>query len=210
MIERSCTDFMNRLSSGEPVPGGGGASALCGGMCASLASMVCNLTVGKKKYAEAEEDVKAALLRLTGDRDELMNLIEKDAEAFFPLSQAYGLPKKTEEEIERRNAVLEEALVTASQPPLRMLEVVCRCIDELPFLAEKGSRLAVSDVGVAAAMGKAALQGTCLNVYINTKLMKNRETAERLNEKARALTERGCEKAEQVYRLVEGTVRGCC
>lgn len=199
----SCNDFIKKLSSGESVPGGGGASALCGAMCAALCGMVCNLTIGRKKYVEVEEEIKESLYKLTNYINELMILIEKDAECFIPLSKAYSLPKNTEQEIMIRNEVLEKSLYIACQPPAQMLIVINKCLDELPLLAHKGSRIAVSDVGVAAAVGKAAINGACLNVYINTKLMTNRELAEKMNKDTLALVKSGNEKADIIYSEVE-------
>jgi len=98
MLEKSCTEFLNLLSTKEPVPGGGGASAYVGALGMALGSMVGNLTLGKKKYQDVEEEIKELLVKSEAVMIELIKLVDKDAEAFFPLSQAYGLPKNTDEE----------------------------------------------------------------------------------------------------------------
>ena len=99
--QQTINDFMEVLSSKQPVPGGGGASALAGGLAAALGLMVGNLTVGKKRYAEVETEVISMMERLTAARGEMTRLIDEDGEVFAPLAAAYGLPTGTEEEIGR-------------------------------------------------------------------------------------------------------------
>ena len=184
MDNMSIRQFTDALASSAPVPGGGGASALCGALAAALGSMVCNLTVGKKKYADVEEEVKETLQTTEALRTELLALIREDAEAFEPLSRAYSLPRETEEEIRLRDTVMEEALRRAGETPLRMMRAAAKLVPPLRFLSEKGSRLVVSDVGVAAYFARAALEGAALNVYINTRLMKDRSFAEAMEREA--------------------------
>ena len=184
MDNMSIRQFTDALASSAPVPGGGGASALCGALAAALGSMVCNLTVGKKKYADVEEEVKETLQSTEALRTELLALIREDAEAFEPLSRAYSLPRETEEEIRLRDTVMEEALRRAGETPLRMMRAAAKLVPPLRFLSEKGSRLVVSDVGVAAYFARAALEGAALNVYINTRLMKDRSFAEAMEREA--------------------------
>ena len=131
MLEKSCTEFLNMLSSKEPVPGGGGASAYVGALGMALGSMVGNLTLGKKKYQDVEEEIKELLVKSEAVMIELIKLVDKDAEAFFPLSQAYGLPKSTDEEKAVRERVLQGALVGATMVPLDIARSCCKAIDLL-------------------------------------------------------------------------------
>lgn len=186
MLELSLSDFTEKLSSKAAVPGGGGASALVGALGAALASMVGNLTVGKPKYAAVEEDVKALMLRAKAAEKKLLSLIDEDARAFEPLSRAYGIPKDDP----ARESIMEKALYDASQPPLEMMRVCAEVTDVLSEMLNKGSVLAVSDVGVGAALAAAAMKGASLNVFINTGLMKNAATAEALNAEADALLDK--------------------
>ena len=186
MLELSLSDFTEKLSSKAAVPGGGGASALVGALGAALASMVGNLTVGKPKYAAVEEDVKALMLRATAAEKKLLSHIEEDQRAFEPLSRAYGIPKDDP----ARESIMEKALYDASQPPLEMMRVCAEVTDVLSEMLNKGSVLAVSDVGVGAALAAAAMKGASLNVFINTGLMKNAATAEALNAEADALLDK--------------------
>lgn len=207
MLEKKATDFIADLSSAKPVPGGGGACAAVGAFAAALGMMVANLTVGKKRYADAEEEVREILGRLEGLCQELTVLTDKDAECFEPLSRAYGLPKETKEEQARKEQVLEQALYEASIVPLELMETILKTMGCLEILGEKGSRLAVSDVGVGILFAQAALEGASLNVYINTKLMKNRERARELNGKADDLIREGNAFRERTYAGVLAQIR---
>ncbi len=191
--------WTDALASKAPVPGGGGASALAGALSAALGQMVANLTVGKKRYADVEEEMQQSLFALNVLQMELMALADKDAEVFAPLAAAYGLPSGTEEEQAEKDRIMEENLLAASLVPMQMLEKTSAVLDVVGLLEEKGSRMAVSDAGVAAQMARAALTGAVMNIYINTKSMKNREKAEELNEKARKLVAAGTEQADQIY-----------
>ena len=143
MLEKPATQFLSELSSNAPVPGGGGASAAVGAFAAALGMMVTNLTIGKKKYADYEEEVKAVRDRLEGLRDQLIDLVDGDAVAFEPLSKAYSIPKDDPE----RDTIMENALYEASVVPMSIMETVLAAAKELEVLVEKGSKLAVSDVG---------------------------------------------------------------
>ncbi len=167
------------LASNEPVPGGGGAAALVGAIGTALGNMVGSLTVGKKKYAAVEEEIVALKKKSDALQTELLDQVPADAEGFAPLAKAYGIPKDDP----TRDAVLEEATLTACKVPMRIMELCCEAIDVIAVFAEKGSRLAVSDAGCGAVCCKAALQAASLNVFINTKSLKNRENAETLNAK---------------------------
>jgi formiminotetrahydrofolate cyclodeaminase len=207
VTDNSLNGFIDDLSSAAPVPGGGGASALVGAVGNALGSMVANLTLGKKKYAAVQDEIKDILSKAQAIRKELFMLAEKDAEAFQPLSKAYGLPKDTEDERKTKEAVLEQALKNASVPPLEIMIKMLEAIDLLEILTEKGTKIAVSDVGAGVQFCKAALYGAALNVFINTKLMKDRDYAKKLNAKAESLIRYGSEKADEVYKKVEAQIK---
>ena len=171
------TSFIDDLASSAPTPGGGGASAYAGAIASALASMVGNLTVGKKKYAEVEEDVQAALVRLAQIRERLLSLVDEDARTFAPLARAYGLPKGTPEEAAAKDAALQSALVGACEAPLGIMRQCVAVAEGCRFLAHNGSRLAVSDAGAAAALACAAAHTASLNVLINTASMSSKEQA---------------------------------
>ena len=203
MIEKELMGlWLETLASKAPVPGGGGASALGGSVAAALGQMVSNLTIGKKKYADVEEEVQELIGKLQALQNGFLDLADQDARVFAPLAAAYSLPASTEEEKQVKARIMEENLLAASLVPLQMMEKALETIEILEFLGEKGSRMAVSDVGVAVQFARTALTGAVMNVYINTKSMKNREKAEELNAKAKKLIEEGTRQADEIYAKV--------
>lgn len=203
MIEKELMGlWLETLASKAPVPGGGGASALGGSVAAALGQMVSNLTIGKKKYADVEEEVQELIGKLQALQNDFLDLADQDARVFAPLAAAYSLPASTEEEKQVKARIMEENLLAASLVPLQMMEKAAETIELLEFLGEKGSRMAVSDVGVAVQFARTALTGAVMNVYINTKSMKNREKAEKLNAKAKKLIEEGTRQADEIYAKV--------
>ena len=202
--EQTLTAFTEALASKAPVPGGGGAAALTAAVGVSLADMVGELTVGKKTYADVEEEMRGCMEKAQGLRRALLQQIDADAEAFAPLAKAYGIPKEDPE----RDAVMEEALKTACAVPLDIMRKCCEAIDLTEIFASKGSKLAVSDAGCAAVSLKASLQAASLNVFINTKAMKDRAYAEELEAEAERMLAAYEAKADAVYRTVTERIRG--
>ncbi|HHT44472.1 MAG TPA: cyclodeaminase/cyclohydrolase family protein [Fastidiosipila sp.] len=200
--------FVEELASNAPVPGGGGASALVGAIGVALGNMVGSLTVGKKKYADVEEEIKTLKEKSTALQDKLLQLVEEDAKVFEPLSRAYGLPSGTDEEKAEKAKVLEEALNLACSVPMQIMETIGEAVSILEEFNEKGSRLAISDVGCGAICCQAALRAASLNVFINTKLMKDKENADKLNEKANALLEEYKKRTEDLFLQVESGLKG--
>lgn len=208
--DRRVGEWVDALASKAPVPGGGGASALGGALGAALGQMVVHLTIGKKRYADVEEEMEKNLTELNRLGEEFLRLADRDGEVFAPLAEAYSMPSETREQREEKERVMEERLLAASLVPLEMMEKALLVINILEFLGEKGSRMAISDVGVAAQFAKAALTGAAMNVYINTKAMKNREKAEELNRKAEWLIEAGKQRGDAVYEKVLEQLRHQC
>ena len=200
MRELDLNNFTKELSSGAPVPGGGGASALMGAVSASLCSMVGNLTSGKKKYAEYQQDIERIIADAVRLNENMLVLIEKDAEAFEPLAKAYSIPK----EEPGRDEILEKALYEAALAPLEIVKKSKEVSELISELVIKGSRLAISDVGVAASACEACAKGASMNVYINTKLMKDRDVAAKLNEEALSLVADVCSACSKAYDEVKG------
>ena len=196
---RSCREFVTVLASSEPAPGGGGAAALVGAIGTALGNMVGSLTLGKKKYADVQEEIIALKKRCDELQKELLDQVEADDKGFVPLAKAYGIPKDDP----NRDAILEEATVTACAVPMHIMELCCQALDCVAVFAAKGSRLAVSDAGCAAVCCKAALQAASLNVFINTKTLKNREAAGELNAKANAMLSKYCALADEIFNEVK-------
>ena len=200
------TSFIDELASAAPTPGGGGASAYAGALAAALASMVGNLTLGKKTYADVEDEVRASLARLDALRARLVALVDEDARAFEPLAAAYRLPKATPEEQAAKNAALQQALVGASDVPLAIMRAVADVVDEADYLAHHGSKMARSDAGVAAAFARAASDGASLNIFINAASMDDAAQAARYRGEADSLAARTRERCDELFDFVKTTV----
>lgn len=203
ITENSIIDFSMDLSSKAPTPGGGGASALIGAISAALCSMVANLTTGKKKYTEYQSDIDDILECTSASITKLIELIDKDAECFLPLSRAYNIPKDDS----KRNEILEKALIDACSIPMKILEEVYQIISIIEQLTVKGSRLALSDVGVAASACRCSIESAVMNVYINTNLMKNRDYAIEINTKAENIFNDGVNRCNIVYQHIYKELR---
>lgn len=208
MLDSSVNDFLKVLSSKEPVPGGGGASAYVGALGMALGLMVGNLTVGKKKYQDVEADVMIIMEKGENIIERLKELVLEDAEAFYPLSQAYGLPKNTEEEARIKDETLQQALVKASFVPLEIARYCAKVIELQEELAMKGSRIAISDVGVGVAFARAALASAKLNVLINTQIMKDQVLKQRIESELEELDKTFREKADKIFSTVEEAITG--
>ena len=195
MTMESCRKFVEVLASNAPAPGGGGAAALVGAIGTALGNMVGSLTVGKKKYADVEAEIIALQARCDALQKELLDQVEADDKGFVPLAKAYGIPKDDP----NRDAILEEATVTACAVPMHIMELCCQALDCVAVFAAKGSRLTVSDAGCAAVCCKAALQAASLNVFINTKTLKNRDVAEEMNRQANLMLNKYCQMADEIF-----------
>ena len=203
--DKSCSEFVEVLASKAPVPGGGGASAMVGALAMALGNMVGSLTVGKKKYAAVEEEMRALKDRCDRLQKDFLHLVERDA--FEPLARAYSMPKNTEEEKAEKARVMEIVLRDACSVPMEIMEKCCEAIDIIAVFAEKGSVIAISDAGVGAAFAKAALQGASLNVYINTKSMADKALAAELNARCDRMLEEYSGKADAIFDSVLGRLK---
>ncbi|MBR4702934.1 MAG: cyclodeaminase/cyclohydrolase family protein [Oscillospiraceae bacterium] len=199
--------FTDVLASKASVPGGGGASALVGAVGTALGSMVGALTVGKKKYADVEAEIIELMKKADVVRAELLKQIDEDARVFEPLSKAYGLPKETEEQKAEKEKIMEACLHEACSVPMQIMVKCCEAIELQKEFAAKGSSLAISDAGVGVAFCKAALQGASLNVFINTKSMKERAYADGLNKQALDMLNKYVPMADEIYESVFARLR---
>lgn len=198
--------FLDELASSAPTPGGGGAAALSGAMGAALVSMVCNLTIGKKKYVEVEAEMKQTLTKSEALRATLTRMIADDVEVFDALMAAYGLPKETDEQKAARSAKIQEQLKKATDVPLACCKVCREVIDLAEIVADKGNLGVISDAGVAVLNAYSGLRSAALNVYINAKGIEDRAFADsRLRELEALLGEAGALN-ERVYEIVKNKV----
>ncbi len=187
--------FTAASASKEPVPGGGGVSALCGSLAASLAAMVTNLTIGKKKFLEYTDELCAIREEADSLRKELLACITRDAEAFEPLAKAYSLPKETEGYAE----LMEQCLRVAAEPPYQILKYCARVVELDERLQDIGSKLAISDAATSVMLAHGAMYGAYMNVIVNTRLMKDREYADAYAKQAKDMLDDYAKRALIVY-----------
>ena len=199
MTMENCRKFVEVLASDAPAPGGGGAAALVGAIGTALGNMVGSLTVGKKKYADVEAEIIELKAKCDALQAELLNQVEEDEKNFLPLAKAYGIPKDDP----NRDRIMEEATIIACYTPMKIMELCCQAIEYIAVFAAKGSRLAVSDAGCGAVICKSALQAASLNVFINTKTLKNREIAAEMNAKALGMLDKYGAIADEIFRIVK-------
>ncbi len=204
---KSLDEFVALLASKEPVPGGGGASALVGAVGTALGNMVGSLTLGKKKYTDVQEDIIVLKEKADALQKDLLSLVEKDAEVFEPLAKAYGLPKDTEEQRAEKARVMESALKAACEVPMEIMGKCCAAIELQREFSKKGAAIALSDAGVGVAFCKAALLGASLNVFINTKAMQDRPYAQSMNARADGMLCRYTALADEIYNDVAVRLR---
>ena len=195
MKDLSLSAFSEVLASKAAVPGGGGASALAGCLAAALGEMVVNLTSGKKKFAEYEDQLSDILSQLEKLRNDLLDNINDDAEAFQPLSQAYSLPKDDPS----RDEVMEKCLKMAASAPLNILKNCCKVVDLLQQLHPISSKLAISDVATAAVIAQSGIKGGAINVRVNTKLMQDKQYSLKINEEVDCLCDSYLPKTQQIF-----------
>ncbi len=202
--EQQIEVFLDELASSASTPGGGGAAAIMGAMGAALVSMVCNLTIGKQKYADVEEELKGVLDQAESLRARLTNMIQADVEVFNRVMASYRLPKGTDEEKAARSAEIQEALKAATDVPLECAKACAEVIALSRTAAKKGNLNVISDAGVAVMAGYAALKSAALNVNINIGGIRDPEFANsRRQQLIEVLDGCGCD-TDEIYKIVEG------
>jgi formiminotetrahydrofolate cyclodeaminase len=198
--------FLDQLASSAATPGGGSAAAIIGAMGAALVGMVCNLTIGKKKYADVEGEMKDVLAKTEALRMQLTGMIQDDVKAFDAVMGAYGMPKETEADKAARDKAIQAALKLATDVPLACARAAREVIDLAAIASDKGNLNVISDAGVGVLAGYAALRSAALNVFTNARMITDKTFAEA---KLRELNEllAGAEgTTEKAYGVVKGKV----
>ena len=198
----SCKDFAEELASKKPVPGGGGAAAMVAALGAALNTMVANFSYGKKKFIDIKDKHEELIKRGEILRVKLMDLVDKDAEVFEPLSRAYAMPSASEEEKALKSETMQKCLMDACSAPMETLEFSYDAILLHEETADISSKNIISDVGVGVQFLKAALNSAYLNVLINLNSMDDEDYARIQKEKAEKLVDEGTKIADQVYEKV--------
>jgi formiminotetrahydrofolate cyclodeaminase len=194
--------FLESLGSSAPTPGGGAASALTGALAAALAEMVAQLTAGRPKYAAVDERVRVVIAHLQTARARLVQLMTDDERAFQAVSAAYTLPKADEAERASREAVIQQALGAAMQPPLAVMSTVCDVLALAEEIARIGNGSVVSDAGCAAILGEAAVRAAALNVQANVVLLHDTAVAERARQQVADVEARALALCQQTMETV--------
>ncbi len=201
--DKSIEQFLNELASKAATPGGGSAAAVMGAQSAALTSMVCNLTIGKPKYAEVENDMQALLAKSETLRIKLTEMIKADVDVFDRLMACYGMAKETDQEKALRSAKIQETLKDATQVPLDCAKACAEAIALSRIAAEKGNLGVISDAGVAVMAGYAALKSAALNVYINTGSLKDQAFTEEKLAELEAVLKNADVDSEEIYQIVK-------
>lgn len=183
-LSRTMQEYLNELSSSSPTPGGGNVSALCGALSSGLGTMVCNLTIGKKKYADVEAEMIQLREKLTKYQSDFTGLAKKDNSAFDKVMEAFKLPKETENDKAVRNSKIEEATIEAAEVPSEVMKLCYEMIPILKTISEKGNKNSLSDAGVAISLLKSSAQGAYLNVLINCGALSNQTIAGEIRKRA--------------------------
>ena len=202
LVDKPVTNFLDELASNAPAPGGGSVAALSGALGAALVSMVCNLTLGKKAYADVQDEISDLLAESEALREQLTGLLEEDVKAYTGYSKAAKMPRGTDEEKAERQVVMQAALKVATDVPLSIAETAVKVMDLCMPAAEKGNKWAVSDAGVAVLMAEAALRSAALNVLINLGSLKDEEFVADRRAKLDALLEGKGVMRDEIYDYV--------
>ena len=199
LVDLTVKDFVEVLGSDAPAPGGGSAAALAASMGISLTKMVCELTIGKKKYAEFEDEIKLVYDESNALQKELLEAIDKDTEAFNVVSAVFSMPKETDDDKAKRRAAMQSALEGAAESPFHMMKLMVNALEVTKRAIGKSNTNAASDLGVAALNLKSGLQGAWLNVLINLSSIKNEEFVAMHKEEGKKLLAKGSLLADEIY-----------
>ncbi|MCT4605113.1 MAG: cyclodeaminase/cyclohydrolase family protein [Marinisporobacter sp.] len=196
LVDMNIKEFLDKTSSNEPVPGGGSIAALSGAIAAALTEMVSNLTIGKKKYIEVEEEMKAIKEEAEKYRMKFVEDIDKDSYAFNEVMKAFKLPKETEEEKEVRKATIQETTKKATLVPLQVAKDAFEIMAIMEKIVVKGNQNAVTDGAVAAMMARTSVLSALYNVKINLGSIKDKAFVEKVTKEVKELEEQ-VEKVEK-------------
>jgi glutamate formiminotransferase/formiminotetrahydrofolate cyclodeaminase len=198
--------FLSELASNSPAPGGGSVAALSGGLGAALSSMVCNLTIGKDKYVDVQDDIKKILKKSEQLRKDLTQLIDEDTEAFNDVMKAFKMPKETEKQKKSRSGAIQEGYKTAAKVPLKTAKTCSEILDVAKVVADKGNVNSITDAAVSAIMAKAGVQGAILNVIINLGSIKDEKFVSKISSDLENLQKTVDKKASEILKIVEGKI----
>ena len=206
LVEMDITEFLDELASSSPAPGGGSVAALAGALGAALSTMVCNLTIGKDQYEEVQKDMTLIMKKSETIRKTLMQLIDKDTEAFNEVMKAFKLPKGTDKQKEERSQVIQQAFKTAASVPLETARVCLKVLDIAQAVAEKGNQNSITDAGVSALTAHAGVQAAILNVKINLQSIKDETFIETVKHELKDMKKKAKDKTTTILEHVSASL----
>ncbi len=206
LAELTIKDFLARTAGNDPVPGGGSISALNGALAAALAQMVAGLTIGRKKYADREEEMKALATHFEQVLGELVADIDNDADAYNRVFAAFKMPKESDEEKALRTATIQQETKHAAEVPMGVARKVCASLGQLVTVAERGNQNAVTDACVAAMCARTAVLGALMNVRINLTSITDEAYVARMEAEAKELERQVLETEQTVMNHLKKTL----
>lgn len=198
--------FLSELASNSPAPGGGSVAALAGSLGAALSSMVCNLTVGKEKYADVQNEIKTVLKESESLRKELTKLIDEDTDAFNDVMKAFKMPKETEEQKKKRSRAIQDGYKVAASVPLKTAKTCASILDVAMVVAEKGNKSSITDAAVSALMAQAGVISAILNVKINLGSIKDEGFVKKISSDLDKLEENSADKTSKILKIVNSNL----
>lgn len=207
LIEMTLTGFVDTTASDAPAPGGGSVSALEGALGAALTSMVCALTLGKKKYADVQELAAAAEKQALALKDRYLDVIDRDTEAFNAVSAVFAMPKETDADKAARRAAMQAALKLCTATPMEMMELAVETLRMIDTVSGKLNASAASDLGCAVLAMKSAIQGAWLNVLINVGSIDDAAFAKEAREKGERMLSEALPLADRLFGEIENSLR---
>ncbi len=206
-LSKTLQEYFNELSSNTPTPGGGNVAALCSALSSSLGIMVCNLTIGKKKYAEVEHQMISLKEKLESMQKQFIELGQQDNASFDKVTDAFKLPKETEQEKDARSKAIEETTIGATTAPMEVIQTSKALLSILETIIDKGNKNSISDAGVAVALVGTAAKGAYLNVLINCSSLSNQTIANELKKTADILVEEVIHTSDRIFEQVVKAVQ---
>ncbi len=202
LFDKSLSTILENSASSAPTPGGGSVSAICAAFAASMASMVGNLTIGKKKYRDVEEQVSVIRDKAVSLMSRFESLVDEDIAVFQKFMDAYKLPRNTSEEKQHRNEVVQQALKDATETPLKTARACVELLEIVCEISPIGNQMAISDAGVAAYLGEASLRAVLLSADINIPMIKDQEFVQQAIKEKEALIEKAYKLKEKAVSVV--------
>lgn len=207
LIEMTLTGFVDTTVSDAPAPGGGSVSALEGALGAALTSMVCALTLGKKKYADVQDLAASTEKQALALKDRYLDIIDRDTEAFNAVSAVFSMPKETDADKAARKAAMQAALKLCTATPMEMMELAVETLRMIDTVSGKLNASAASDLGCAILAMKSAIQGAWLNVLINVGGIDEAAFAKEAREKGERMLSEALPLADRLFGEIENSLK---